>query len=438
MLTFLARESRQVDKRILEPMATTTVERCRRGKAVIVWGGLLAVLSLPACRSRPLLEEDFRTAPWQRGWRQAHQGLEVVGEWDAAAGTISLATGQWQSPDLPLVPQLWYRVTVRSRGLVDGHLSLTYFDGRRTQLRCDQYELLPAAADWQESTFYMRAHADAASGQLRLVASDGGQASFEVDRVVVAVGSAAEAAAWADQVYAMIPPLAWAPPADRLARLPKTATALQAGGRLRVLFLGDSIASDTSTSTFDALLERAVPGLDMEVVVSVRGGTGCTYYRQPGRVEQYVLRYRPDLVIVAGISHGMDAEAIGEVLAQIRAGSDADLLVMTGAVADDAVYEQSWRGSAHRDQQRQRLAAFRARLPEVAAQHGAAFFDLRTAWDDYVDASGWPAQRFRRDAIHASTLGRQVLARLLLAFFTPDGAGAKAGGDGKDDWEAKR
>jgi hypothetical protein len=128
-----------------------------------------------------------------------------------------------------------------------------------------------------------------------------------VDDVELAPADADAVAAWADAVYATLPPLDYAPPPDRHRYLPRTMAALAAGETVRVVVLGDSIANDLSHSLFEVLVARAWPGARLEVVTSVRSGTGCEWYREEDRLRDYVLRHGPDLVLVAGISHGCDA-----------------------------------------------------------------------------------------------------------------------------------
>jgi hypothetical protein len=64
---------------------------------------------------------------------------------------------------------------------------------------------------------------------------------------------------------------------------------LASGGPLRIVMLGDSICNDTSKSLYETLLARIYPKAKIEIVTSVRGGTGCWYYKDEGRVKPYVL-----------------------------------------------------------------------------------------------------------------------------------------------------
>ncbi len=99
------------------------------------------------------------------------------------------------------------------------------------------------------------------------------------------------------QAYAEIPPVTYRPPADRWAELPITASILGKGeGTLRVVMLGDSIVNDTSRSRWDDLLRASYPKCRIVRTTCVRGGTGCWWYKEPGRVKRYVLDHNPDLL----------------------------------------------------------------------------------------------------------------------------------------------
>ncbi len=99
-----------------------------------------------------------------------------------------------------------------------------------------------------------------------------------------------------DAVYAAMEPLKHAPPADRWALLPKTMKRLQEGDALRIVMLGDSIVNDTSHSKYELLLGRMYPKCRIVKVTSVRGSTGCWWYKEENRVEEWVLRHQPDLL----------------------------------------------------------------------------------------------------------------------------------------------
>jgi len=69
---------------------------------------------------------------------------------------------------------------------------------------------------------------------------------------------------------------------------------------LRIVLLGDSIIGDIGASKFELLLQRMYPGCKIDKSVSSRGSTGCWWYKDENRVQEYVLRHHPDLLIIGG------------------------------------------------------------------------------------------------------------------------------------------
>jgi hypothetical protein len=186
--------------------------------------------------------------------------------------------------------------------------------------------------------------------------------------------------------------------------------------------LGDSIINDTGNSAYDVLLERLYPGAQVEVINSVRGGTGCTYYQMENRIKPFVLDYQPDLLIIGGISHSYDAEAVRGVIGQVRKQSDTDILVMTGGVCPlDVMIDNRLKYSkkSTREQLQQLSDAYRPALEKMAAEEKVAYFDLRATWDREVPKARTHPTWFHRDPVHANARGKQVLARILENYFRP-------------------
>jgi hypothetical protein len=196
---------------------------------------------------------------------------------------------------------------------------------------------------------------------------------------------------------------------------------LRSGETLRIVMLGDSIINDTGNSAYDVLLERMYPGSRVEVVTSVRGGTGCTYYQLEDRVQSYVIDLKPDLLIIGGISHGHDPEAVRSVIRQVRTKSNPDILVMSGAVSFPPDYDKIFLKLSPRERTIaiRRLKNYRPGLERVAQQEKAAYLDFRTQWDAYVQSVRKHPMWLHRDYVHANARGRQVLARVLEAYFRP-------------------
>ena len=133
-----------------------------------------------------------------------------------------------------------------------------------------------------------------------------------------------------DAIYAGMYPIVYQPHAGLFANIPRTMKKLRDGGELRMVLLGDSIMGNTSASSFELLLMRNYPKCKIVKIASLRSYTGCTYYRDDNRVQDYVLRHNPDVLVIGGISNGGDAEAVRSVVRQVRAQKpDTEVLLLT-------------------------------------------------------------------------------------------------------------
>ena len=219
-----------------------------------------------------------------------------------------------------------------------------------------------------------------------------------------------------DAVYSQMQPIRYVAPPDRWENLPRTKQLLAGGGALRVVMLGDSIINDTSRSAWDLVLQRRYPACRIEKVTSVRGSTGCWWYKEPTRVQKFVLDHKPDLVIIGGISQRDDIESIAEVIRQIRADANPDILLTTGVFG---------RVNPNDDKQWQRISnpahhsKYRKALEELAQQTGAAFLDMELPWAEYIRESDKNLDWFKRDVVHANERGEQILGRILAQYLSP-------------------
>ena len=217
-----------------------------------------------------------------------------------------------------------------------------------------------------------------------------------------------------DAIYAAMDPIAYRPPADRFTYLPKTMSKLREGGELRMVLLGDSIMGNTSGSSFELLLMRDYPKCQVVKIASLRSSTGCTYYQEDNRVQEYVLKHNPDLLVIGGISNRGDAEAVRSVVRQVRAQKpDTEVLLLTpvfGSVRDEHIRTYTREIDTTTDN-------FRFNLQKVAAEEKCAFFDMTGPWWSYIQDSGKTYGWFMGDAVHANARGCQIIGRLLEIWF---------------------
>ena len=217
-----------------------------------------------------------------------------------------------------------------------------------------------------------------------------------------------------DAIYAAMDPMAYHPPAGRFANIPKTMNKLRDGGELRMVLLGDSIMGNTSASSFELLLMRDYPKCKIIKIASLRSSTGCKYYREDNRVQDYVLKHNPDLLVIGGISNGGDAEAVRSVIQQVRAKKpDTEVLLLTpvfGSTRDEHIRSFTREIDTTKSN-------FRFNMQKVAAEEKCAFFDMTSPWWTYIQDSGKTYGWFMGDAVHANQRGCQIIARLLENWF---------------------
>jgi hypothetical protein len=181
--------------------------------------------------------------------------------------------------------------------------------------------------------------------------------------------------------------------------------------------LGDSIVNDTFNSNFMALLQRYYPKAKLEFICSVRGSTGCWYYQDPQQFKAYVADYKPDLLIIGGISQKDQAEPVAKVIAQAKA-LGCEIMVLTGPMAADWRTCDQAKPEAALSRQVWTPNPFNAQLKQTAEAAGVEFFDQGAVWHRYLGDSGKPWQWFHRDRVHANDRGKQIIGRILASYLS--------------------
>lgn len=219
-----------------------------------------------------------------------------------------------------------------------------------------------------------------------------------------------------ENLYAGMKPVTWTPPATRWTNLDKTKAKLQNGPSLTMVMLGDSIIGDTSGSSFELLIGRDYPKCALKKVLSVRGSTGCWYYKEDNHVQEYVLQHQPDLLVIGGISQREDVESIRSVIHQCRAKLPGlEVLLITpvfGGPHDGNLKPLSPKPNPRWD-------AYRTQLKSLAEEEKCGYFDMTDPWWEYLKASDYALDSFKRDPVHANDRGKQILGRLMQRFFMP-------------------
>jgi len=379
-----------------------------------------------------LLRDLFDEAPQEKDWtllqfewkQSPARGESLPGSAAAPATVLRVEDGYWRGPTFSVNRRQYYRVLFQSHAQVPGLWAVMFFDAEGKMLQADHNSGIDASEAWIDNEFFFQSKEGAVSARLWFypLAPQPGKAVSLRDIRVTAAGSE-RVLAWADSLYATLPQVDYEPDDVRWSLIPDTMKKLQDSETLRIVILGDSIGNDTGNSPVDKLIERHYPGSEVKLITSVRGSTGCQYYRHENRVQDYVTRYKPDLVMITAISHGYDVESIRVVVRQIRAQNEAEIIVTSGPIGQDRLMIEGY--AEKKDVSLEEAAAvhraFLRDLRRMAKKERVEFIPLRSLWNDYLTG---PAKEcdimwFMRDRTHANLRGRQVVARLLEKYFAP-------------------
>lgn len=320
----------------------------------------------------------------------------------------------------------WYAFSFDAMCAVDGYWWVDVFgaDGKALP---DMNSRLYASEDWRHYDIVVSVQPGAVAAQLAFVTKKG----IKVRDVTTKRLSAIEAADWCREFYATLPQVDLSVPADAWDRLPKSKELLRQDKPITIVMLGDSIVNDTWCGNVSALIKERYP--QAKIVLSVRGSTGCWYYRDPEQFDSYVLRYKPDLLMIGGISNGKDeadfstAEADMTEVIRLAQKHSIEVAVMSPPpsyefrkTVDDMSWDEnviielydSW---CKRNRHWQPLRRDYQRA--AVAKTGAAYFDLTTAPCDAILKSKKPLGWFKRDPAHNDDRGKQLIAQRLAAYF---------------------
>jgi lysophospholipase L1-like esterase len=219
------------------------------------------------------------------------------------------------------------------------------------------------------------------------------------------------------QIQAEMPQGQFSLTATDWTHLERSRRILTTGGELRILAMGDSIINDTMRSAWVALLRETYPKADIRATVYVRGGGGCQHFEEAERVAKYAAPVRPDLVLLGGISQE-NVDSIREVIHQLRGClPEVEILLTSGTfgTADPRVEEEMNKAPYSG------TGPYGEALKELANSERCAYLDLTTPWAAYIRSAKVHPHLFYRDVVHANEFGEQILAKILLAYWSGGG-----------------
>ncbi|MEM9671695.1 MAG: SGNH/GDSL hydrolase family protein [Bacteroidota bacterium] len=380
---------------------------------------LVVILGVVGCQSSSdTFYTDLSKGSLPEAWETTSLWKDTAQEiatYNPSSSAVVIQQGRLESPAFSVSSLQYYRVQMRVKAPAKAMWAFTFYDNAGEVLLADHYSSIDPSDDFQQYEYYVQSKANAAQAEFWLQPATGQSVSLSEVRVTPAQSSL-EVKQWIDSVYQTIPPVSYTPPPGRFQYLDKTMAALRNGEKIRVVMLGNSIINDTGNSAWELLVEEMYPGADLEVITSVRGGTGCTYYQHNNRVDTFVVQYQPDLLMIGGISHGKDTAAMHSVIRQVREWMEPapEIMVMSGPVG---------RGGDPRTNPEFSVEPlegdFRLELAQMTADAQVNYFDMKSAWGAYLEQTQQPYDYFLRDPVHANARGRQILARLLEVYFKP-------------------
>ena len=335
-------------------------------------------------------------------------------------GTFPSKGGRIETPKFRLDKtgdeNAWYRLTFRAKGEVDGYwwVDMEDADGKWMP---DVNSRLYASPDWQDYSVLVPTRPEAVTASIAFVAKK----MVAVRDVRMKRISSAEAAEMVNREYDAGPKMKVEATAADWTRLPNTRVAIKVAKDFNIVFLGDSIMNDTWCGGFNALLATEYPDTVFRSYLSVRGSTGCWYYHESAHFEEYVAKFKPNLVVIGGCSNYraermsvQEAEdCVVETIERCKA-LGAEVVVCTPPKSREFRVDASVRPFvANEDDQ-----WFRRDYLRRAADHeGVQLWDMTTGPCGAVAESGKPLGWFNRDEVHSDNRGKALNAMMMFLYF---------------------
>ncbi len=404
-------------------------------------------VAIGAAGAEPLLSVPGPLSLSQEGWTFEPSKPTATGTtFNKFEGFYPDKGGKLQSPRIPLAGKAdgkgaYYRLSFTASAPVRAYEAVAFYDADDNMV-ADNYDVVYAGGTNRYSRVVF-AQEGVKTAEIFFQSSKG----CTVTDVMFETTTVEEAAAWCDEVYARLPPVMVKPSGDIFLSASETREALKTGRPWRILLLGDSIAQDTFHAQFHALVKRTYPKCNVTWLISVRGSTGCWFYCKPENFAKYVAAYRPDCVIVGGISNwqkatdefpvtgnaaifkvgdmirGLGAELIvmsPELSVDTRLPKGADVLTPVPPRTYDAAAEAEALGLTGYGPSKPDAGLSPKRFAELksgCAERNWGFIDVFTPSYRWLYESGLPYQYYSRDYVHSGELGKQVIGRILFAHF---------------------
>jgi hypothetical protein len=347
------------------------------------------------------------------GWKfvPAEDAEKLV--YNEAEGFYPNKGGMFESPVIYGVEEfLYYQLTFTSTVSVDSHWAVCFLDSNGAPIVSDCYSSIYAGENIKNKVVvYGRENCKS----IKIIFQS--KVNILISDVELKEISADDAAVWCDEIYSELPCITPILPSKNTNLIPKTIQAMKAGAPWRVVMLGDSIINDTFNSNFQALIKQSFSKSNMKFICSVKGSTGCWHYQKQKEFDKYIKDLKPNLLIIGGISHNNDIDAIGKVITMAKEQIGCEIIITTGPLGMDL--RKSDNISQLQNLPQQSIAARESIMlkQNLADELDIEFIDLAIQWYNYLGNSQKPWQWFNRDSVHGNDRGKQIVGRLLEQFF---------------------
>ena len=463
-----------------EPLDRGAVSSARRRKAkdrnagrATGWKLLLVIPAIALClivdeklggirtkeKGSALISEAFEKNPSMSGWEvKGHGGEWVMDKEQKMERSMVVGDSVLSSPSVAVVGGEWYKLALRSKAHAFSEDGKRDFRGECVVRFSHTLESVPFAEalvpvselqEWRMNELrfrvpsWPRVRGKASETMMRLEFSAKGGDGFQVDDVLVEKTTGGEVGRWADEMYGKLAAeLAYRPKADRWARLPETLRKLRSHQRVRLAFVGGESMAQLASAPIDVFLERMYPGAIVEILGPMhrREGAGAT----EASFRELLMAGGADLIVFGGTAEEQSRREFGLLTEVVRShnevvGDRVEILLITdgwnkGEESAAGVRLSSDLRELDQDPEKNVVLPddFRAQWVRRAATSNVEFLDAMGIVSEFVFGPAAVAKTgpptapdgvpdlFRvRDWLHAAETGRQVMGRILEAFFRP-------------------
>jgi hypothetical protein len=179
--------------------------------SIVTVAVVFMIVCAPATAAADVLYgTDFEKDPLKLGWwRGAYPNGAIDGAWSNVSSVsgrhcIVVSDGWWASPRFEVQPLTYYRLHFSAMVEGKGYWFVIFYDHAGQPLDADHYSSIYPTDDWQTQEFCFRSRVNARTADVRFRPIND---PLYVDDLVVETIARPDVAAWADRVYAGIPPI---------------------------------------------------------------------------------------------------------------------------------------------------------------------------------------------------------------------------------------